>query len=73
MGVRESRDVEAAVRYLRDKRRMQHVAVIGCSQGGASVILAAAEDPEIEAIVKRLPDRPLWVRAFGCAAARLRS
>jgi alpha-beta hydrolase superfamily lysophospholipase len=54
-GVRESEDVSAAVRTLRAEPGIGRVAVIGTSQGGASVILAAARDRDIDAVVAENP------------------
>lgn len=54
-GVREHEDVSAAVRYAREGRGLERVAVIGTSQGGASVLLAAAADPNIDAVVSINP------------------
>lgn len=54
-GVREHEDVSAAVRYVREARGLERVAVIGTSQGGASVLLAAAADPGIDAVVSINP------------------
>jgi len=49
-GVGERHDVEAAVRYARE-RSPGPVVAWGISLGGASVVLAAAEDPEIAAVI----------------------
>ncbi len=54
-GVREHRDVTSAVRYLKEDRGYGRVAVVGTSQGGASVLLAAARDPAIDAVVAENP------------------
>jgi len=54
-GIREHADVIAAVRFARRRGRLERVAVIGTSQGGASVILAAAQDATIDAIVSENP------------------
>lgn len=51
LGVREHRDVEAAVRYMKRQPGIRRVAVFGCSQGAASVIEAGAEDREIDAVI----------------------
>lgn len=51
LGVREHRDVEAAVRYMKRQRGIRRVAVFGCSQGAASVIEAGAEDRDIDAVI----------------------
>jgi len=54
-GIREHRDVSSAVAYLRRERGLVRVAVIGTSQGGASVIMAAASDPQIDAVIAENP------------------
>jgi alpha-beta hydrolase superfamily lysophospholipase len=51
LGVREHRDVEAAVAYLKQNRGMKRVAVQGCSQGAVSAIEAAAEDKSIDGVI----------------------
>lgn len=55
IGVRESQDVSAAVQRLRAEPGILRAAAIGTSQGGASVILAAARDPGIDAVVAENP------------------
>ncbi len=50
-GVREHRDVSTAVAWLRNERGFARVGVLGTSQGGASVILAGARDPGIDAVI----------------------
>lgn len=54
-GVRESHDVSSAVAFAKQQRGLERVVVIGTSQGGASVILAAARDPEIDAVISENP------------------
>lgn len=54
-GAREHRDVSSAVSWLRDARGYEKVGVLGTSQGGASVILAAARDPGIDAVIAENP------------------
>lgn len=54
-GLRKHEDVSAAVRYLKTTRRAKRVAVLGDSQGGAAVILAAAADPAIDAVIAENP------------------
>jgi dipeptidyl aminopeptidase/acylaminoacyl peptidase len=51
LGVREHEDVSSAVRFLREERGVETVAVLGSSQGATSAILAAARDPGIDAVV----------------------
>lgn len=63
-GVREHEDVIAAVAFARAHGGLERVAVVGTSQGGASVILAAAADPSIDAVVAENPftDIPSLIR-----------
>lgn len=49
-GVKEKEDVKAAVRLARE-RSPGPVVVWGVSLGGASVVLAAAEDPEVRGVI----------------------
>jgi uncharacterized protein len=51
LGIWEHRDVEAAATYLKRNRGTKQVIVIGCSQGAASAIEAAAEDNDIEGVI----------------------
>lgn len=55
---RESRDVSSAVAFARSDRGLCRVAVYGASQGGAAVVLAAARDPGIDAVIAEAP----WAR-----------
>ena len=50
LGVREHRDVESAVAYLKH-RGMKRVVALGCSQGAVSSIEAAAEDNDIDGVI----------------------
>ncbi len=54
-GVRESHDVSSAVAFAKGAKGLDQVAVLGTSQGGASVILAAARDLEIDAVISENP------------------
>jgi uncharacterized protein len=49
-GAKEKKDVEAAVSYARD-RSPGPVVVWGVSLGAASVVLAAADDPEVAGVI----------------------
>lgn len=55
LGAREHRDVSSAVAWLRAVRGFGRIGVLGTSQGGASVILAAARDPGIDAVAAENP------------------
>jgi len=58
-GWRERADVSAAVRFLKDQRHYERVAVIGYSMGGTAAILAAADDPRVDAVVASTPGTTL--------------
>jgi pimeloyl-ACP methyl ester carboxylesterase len=49
-GVKEKLDVEAAARFARERAPLP-VVLWGVSLGGASVVLAAAEDPEVKGVI----------------------
>jgi dipeptidyl aminopeptidase/acylaminoacyl peptidase len=51
LGQHEAEDISAAVRFLKESQHLQHVGIIGHSLGGSSVILAAAQDSQIDAVV----------------------
>ena len=50
-GYREMHDVSAAVTYMKTKRRLRRVVVLGVSMGAASGILAAAGDTRIDGVI----------------------
>jgi len=54
-GDAESRDVDAAVRFLSEVKGVDRVGAIGYSAGAVSVILSAARNPQIEAVVAVAP------------------
>jgi alpha-beta hydrolase superfamily lysophospholipase len=54
-GDAESRDVDAAVTFLREKKGVEHIAAIGHSVGAVSAILSAARNPAIGAVVAVAP------------------
>lgn len=54
-GLRESEDVVSAVTWARRELGLERVVVIGTSQGGASVLLAAAADPGIDVVIAENP------------------
>jgi len=54
-GDAESRDVDAAVRFLSEVKGVGRVGAIGYSAGAVSVILSAARNPQIEAVVAVAP------------------
>ncbi len=51
LGLRESEDVSAMVAWAKRELGWHRVAVIGTSQGGASVLMAAAADPTIDVVI----------------------
>src|SRR5215471_11036879 len=52
LGHREVEDVLAAVRYARHQAEPQpHIGIVGLSMGAAAAIVAAAQNPAIEAVV----------------------
>lgn len=63
-GFAESKDVEAAIRYLRGRDDVTGIGVIGYSLGAASAILAAARTPDVKAVVAVAPfacPEELWL------------
>lgn len=54
-GARESIDVDAAVRYLAEVRKIQKIGAIGHSAGAVSIILSAARNSKIDAVVAAAP------------------
>jgi len=50
-GVHEARDLRGAVDYLASRPDVEHIGVLGFTEGGTASILAAAEDARIEAVV----------------------
>lgn len=50
LGIREAEDAVAAARELR-ARGYEKVVLFGCSLGGSAAILAAAQDPSVDAII----------------------
>lgn len=54
-GARESQDIDAAVRYLTETRRISRVGAVGHSAGAVSIILSAARNPRIDAVVAAAP------------------
>lgn len=54
-GVREHADVRSVVAWARRELGWSRVGVIGSSQGGAAVLLAAALDPDIDAVISENP------------------
>jgi len=57
-GPREGEDVSAAVAFVRQDRGVPCVVVLGTSLGGVAVLLAAARDPDIAAVISENP----WAR-----------
>ena len=54
-GDAESRDVDAAVRFLSETKGVRYIGAIGYSAGAVSAILSAARNPEIGAVVAVAP------------------
>lgn len=54
-GMRERYDVIAAVDYMRRELHYKHVCVMGTSVGGSSVLMAAAIDKSIDAVISENP------------------
>lgn len=54
-GARESIDIDAAVRFLSDTRGIQRIGAIGHSAGAVSIILSAARNANIDALVAAAP------------------
>lgn len=50
-GLLESRDIRGAIRYIRSRRDSEPVAVLGVSYGAVASLIAAAESPEIAAVI----------------------
>ncbi len=50
-GYYEAYDLLGAVDYLRSRSDVQHIGALGVSEGGTAIILAAAQEPALEAIV----------------------
>ncbi len=58
-GARESMDVDAAVRYLHEVKGIQRIGALGHSAGAVSIILSAARNADIDAIVAASPFRSM--------------
>ncbi len=54
-GARESRDVDAAIRYVHDVRGVSRIALQGFSMGAVGVLLSAARNPDVVAVVAESP------------------
>ena len=54
-GEAESVDLDAAVAYLAESRRVERIGVIGFSAGAATAILSAARNTRIDAVVAAAP------------------
>ena len=50
-GLLEARDIIGALRYIRSRGNSEPVALLGVSYGAVASLIAAAESPEIEAVV----------------------
>lgn len=51
LGVREERDVKAAIDAAHAIEGVEHVGLLGFSMGGAAVIQAAVEEPRVDAVL----------------------
>jgi dipeptidyl aminopeptidase/acylaminoacyl peptidase len=54
-GASESKDIDAAVRYLHESKGIQKIGAIGHSVGAVSIILSAARNPHIDVIIAASP------------------
>jgi dipeptidyl aminopeptidase/acylaminoacyl peptidase len=54
-GALESKDIDAAVQFLREMKGIQRIGAIGHSVGAVSIILSAARNPHIDAVVAASP------------------
>ncbi len=50
-GYHEARDLQSAVRYLRTRPDIEHIGVMGESEGGTASVLAAAGEPAIDGVI----------------------
>jgi pimeloyl-ACP methyl ester carboxylesterase len=50
-GYYESYDVLGAIDFLRSRPDIEHIGAVGISEGGTAIILAAAQEPALEAII----------------------
>jgi pimeloyl-ACP methyl ester carboxylesterase len=56
LGALESRDVRAAMRYLREQKLAQNgIVLMGHSMGSVAVLLAAADQPDVRAVIVEAP------------------
>jgi uncharacterized protein len=60
MGALEAEEVQAAVLYARAQDDVRKVAIMGFSAGGVAAILAAAELPEIDAVIAQGNYYNMW-------------
>jgi dipeptidyl aminopeptidase/acylaminoacyl peptidase len=58
-GARESIDVDAAVKFLHEEKGIRKIGALGHSAGAVSIILSAARNPGIEAVVAASPFRSM--------------
>jgi dipeptidyl aminopeptidase/acylaminoacyl peptidase len=54
-GAYESKDIDAAVAFLSETKRIEKIGVIGHSAGAVSAIISAARNPSISALVAAAP------------------
>lgn len=69
LGIHEPRDVRAAIAAARSVDGVERVGVLGFSMGGAAAIQAAAEDPDVDALVTQAAYADLDALAAGAFPA----
>lgn len=62
-GYLERRDVQGAIRYVKDMQGMQHIALLGFSLGGMVALTSAPICPEVEAVVEDGAPVRIWTSA----------
>jgi len=54
-GALESKDIDAAVKFLKETKGIQQIGAIGHSVGAVSILLSAARNPDIDVVVAASP------------------
>jgi fermentation-respiration switch protein FrsA (DUF1100 family) len=62
-GYLERRDVQGAIRYIKDNKGLQHIALVGFSLGGMVAITSAPICPEVGAVVEDGAPIRIWSAA----------